>query len=443
MYGNISDEKANEYIRIVSENVRRNLLGRSVVETPLFPVSHYIHVATYILYDQSYLYNILKEVAKVLPPEDMARRNKTFSTPLNQLAFNSLAMLYLHGRAQVIHDNLTKKAKTKNNNIEVEPEEKKQETKFILDFWSRLSPNYRNDGQLTAGDGTIRILSQDTIDTLQSEMVPAEDKPELVRDIKRATAALTSRNFLAMAECRAGIFEQGPYETASAEEVLIFKDFITLYTGEVPLGLANTGLDIDSVMPMVSQLTTKATSPVDNVIFGMTLKKMEKAAFNDWGTAFFEPADFTKNITSVGLWTRETIHPKDMRYPDHLGEIQKVSFDTLKPLQKYAQDALNEMYVEIATWDFLRKLIAGVNVYSNAVPAVMALYAGMEDQWDWTWTMDVINDVQRSDPVNTTAVKDYIKKLERYPHGVHPFLSRFFRAKKHRKGDPSYYFLQD
>jgi len=398
-------------------------------------------VATYILYDQSYQYNVVSETAKALPPEELARRNKTLAVPLNQLAFNSFAMLYLHGRAQVLYDNIQKKKK--DPSVEVEPEEKKKETKFILDYWKRLGPNYRNDGKLTAGDGTIRILPQDTLETLQSEMVSVRDKPDLVRKLKRTIASLTSRNFLAMIECRAGIFEQGPYETDSPDEILIFKDFITLYTGELPFGLEETGMDIDSLMPMVSQLQTKATSPVDNVIFGITLKNMKKAAYNDWGTAFYEPADFTQNITSVGLWTREQIHPKDMRYPNNLGTIKKLPFDVLDSLQKYAQDALNEMYVEIATWEFIRKLMAGANNYSNAVPAVIALYAGMEQNWDWTWPMDVINDEQRSEMISTAAVKGYIEKLAKAPANVHPFVTRFFRSKKKRRQDASYYFLQD
>jgi hypothetical protein len=87
--------------------------------------------------------------------------------------------------------------------------------------------------------------------------------------------------------------------------------------------------------------------------------------------------------------------------------------------------------------------MAGANVYSNAVPAVIALYAGMEGQWDWTWTMDIIDNVQRSDLVSTADVHGYIEKLGKYPFGVHPFLPRFFRSKKKRKNDPSYYYLQD
>ncbi|NVM56040.1 MAG: hypothetical protein HWN66_20245, partial [Candidatus Helarchaeota archaeon] len=378
MFGNLSDEKTNELIQFFAKSVRKNLISRSALETPLFPVSHYIHTATYVIYDQAYLYNIMKEVAKVLPPEEFARRNKTVSTIMHHLGFYSIAMLYLHGRAQVIYDNLQRRKR--GESIEVEPEEKKKETKFILDYWRRLSPNYKNDGKLSVEDGTLRFLSPDFVNTLQQEMVSVHDNLELVRQIKRTSALLTSRTFLAHAECRAGVFEHGPYETESPDEVLLFKDFIGLYTGDLPYGLNDTTAVTEKMMPLISHLLTKATAPVDNIVFGMTLKNMQKLTFNDFGTLFAEPSDYTKNITSVGLWTRESMHPKNMRYPDHLGEIKKLPFDILKPLQIYSQESINEMYIDIATWDFLKRLLTGVTLYANAIAAISTLYAGIEDK---------------------------------------------------------------
>jgi len=63
-------------------------------------------------------------------------------------------MLYLHGRAAVIYDNLAKKMQGETDII-IEPERKKKETKFILDFWRRMSPNYLNDGSLTIDNNKI------------------------------------------------------------------------------------------------------------------------------------------------------------------------------------------------------------------------------------------------------------------------------------------------
>ncbi|GAG76756.1 unnamed protein product, partial [marine sediment metagenome] len=103
------DEEVNELIVMFSNSVVKNILTRGVVESKIFPVNHYLGVACYILYDQSYQYNILKEVASKISPEDIAKRSKSLGSHLNHLGFYSLLMLYLHGRAEIIYDNLIKK----------------------------------------------------------------------------------------------------------------------------------------------------------------------------------------------------------------------------------------------------------------------------------------------------------------------------------------------
>lgn len=438
MLGNISDEETNDLIQLVSENVQKMFMGRTQIGSKLFPVSHYIHVATYILYDQAFQYNVIKEIPKIISPAEIARRNKSLASIQNQLAYNSFAMLYLHGRAQVIHDNI--KRKKNGESIEIEPEEKKKELKFLLDFWKHLSPNYRNDGNLTADDGTIRILSDDLLTTLRKEMVSVENNPELIKKIKRTIAQLTIRNFLAMGECRAGIFEQGPYLTEKADEVLIFKEFMTLFTGELPLEL-DIGAELEEIKPLVSHIMTKTVSPVPNIVFGMTLKNMNKVRFNDWGTMFSDPTDFSKNITSIGLWTREPMHPKDLRYPDKLGTLTNHTLNILNPLMDYAERSTTEIYVECAKWDFLKKLLLGVNVYANSI-ALFTLFAGIERQFDWSWTIDILKNEQRSKLIDIEDVKRYIEVLKNYPANVHPFLLRFFRPKKKRRVEASYYPLQ-
>jgi len=127
MLGDLSDEETNELIALFSKSMMDNIVVRSAsVETKIFPVNHYINVACYILYDQSYQYNILKKIANKISPEEIAKRSKTLCSPLNQLAFYSIAMLYLQGRGNIINDNLHTKT-TSDQNIVIEPETKKKE----------------------------------------------------------------------------------------------------------------------------------------------------------------------------------------------------------------------------------------------------------------------------------------------------------------------------
>ena len=454
MLGDISDEEANELIALFSNSVMDNFLNRGMVESKLFPVTHYIHVACYILYDQSYQYNILKKVASKISPEDIARRSKSLGSELNQLGFYSICMLYLHGRAQVIHDNLSKK-KAGEPNIIIEPEKKKKETKFILDFWKRLSPNYLNNGALTIEDKKIQCLSNDYINNLRDQMIPIGDNKEIINKLKQTMAHLTIYSFLSHAECRFAISEQGPYYFEGNSEPLIFKEFMDLYTGDKMFGL-----DMYGNMPF--KITKPA--PIPNIIFGMTLKDMNKLEFNDWSTLFADPAEFSSNITSIGIWTKEQIHPKDLRYPHNLGDLKPLSLNILDELIEFAKSATKEFYIDLSKWSFIKRLMFGTNLYVNICAAFCARYAGIENDFNWTWAFDYVLDKPlKTDSVDKEKIKFYIEKLsksiktgaeereatnlqitllEKY-EGVHPFLARLFRRKKFHRIDPLYYYLQD
>ena len=455
MLGDISDEETNELIVSISNIVIKNLLSRGMVETKLFPVTHYIHVACYILYDQSYQYNILKKITSKISPEDIARRSKSLGLTMNQLAFFSLPMLYLHGRAQVIYDNISKK-KAGEPNIIVEPETKKKETKFVLDFWKRLTPNYLNNGELTAKDKKIQFLSDGYINNLKDQMIPIGDNKDLINKLKKTMAHLTIYSFLLQGECRLAIYEHGPYYFEGNPEPLIFKEFLELKAGDDMYGI--------KMSERISNIITKPT-PVPNVIFGMTLKDMNKLEFNDWGTLFADPAEFSSNITSIGIWTKERKHPKDLRYPDNMGDLKSISFDILDDLIKYASNATKEFYFNLSKWSAIRKLMYGANIYVNKLLSVLSLYAGIGSDFDWTWADNYDLDKPfKTDLVDKEKIKFYIEKLGRKPiksglsgegqmkifaeglqkyEGIHPFLSRMLRRRKMQKIDPFYYYLQD
>ena len=432
MLGNLSDNETNELLEIFSNSVQRNLLTRNIVESLIFPVSQYIHVACYILYDQSYQYNLLKEIASKISPEEIGRRSKTLGSVINQLSFYNIAMLYLNGRAMVINDNLFKK-KT-DPNVIVEPEAKKKELKFILDFWRRLSPNYRNDKALTVENKKIIFLSDDYINTLKDQMIPIANNKNIKNKLKKTIAHLTILNFLFQAECRIGISEHGPYYFEGNPDPLIFKEFQFIYTGKRVFGI-----DLSHIMP---QKITKP-SPVSNLIFGMTLKNMNKIEFNDWNTLFADPADFSSNITSVGIWTKEIPHLKDLRYPEKMGTLKPLSFNILDELIEFAKSATKELYINYSRWNLIKKLMLGTNIYSNICLLLFAGYVGTENDFDWTWANDyVLDNPFKTELLDKEKIKLYIDKLKKW-NGIHPFLNRIFRRKKIQKTDPFYYFLQD
>jgi hypothetical protein len=433
MLGDISDEEANELIGFFSKTILGNFQARNFVESKIFPVTQYIHTACYILYDQSYQYNILKDIARNISPKELARRSKSFGSPLNQLSFYSLAMLYLQGRAMVINDNYFRK-KSGEANVIVEPDEKKIETKFILDFWKRLSPNYRNDGALTAVNKKIQFIPEKSINDLKDQMITVDQNIEIVKKLRRTIAHLSIFNFLFQAECRAGISEHGPYYFEDDPDPLLFKEFQFLYTDEKIFGI-----DLSALLPQ----KISHHSPVSNVIFGYTLKNMNKIEFNDWGTLFADPIDYSSNITSIGIWTKELIHPKNLRYPDNMGVIKPLPISILDELSEFAKNATKDLYIEYTKWSRIKKLMLGASLYANNFMAVACGYAGIEDNYNWTWAMDYAEDKPlMTDLLDREKITEYITKLERWD-GSHPFLKRIMRGIRIRKKDPFYYYLQE
>ncbi len=405
---NITTEEANELILIMSENVQKGILGRTDLESELFPVSFYICVACHQLYDQSFQYKIIKDMVEHgCDPREIGPKCKTLCAFLNGLAFQSFAMLYLHGRAQSIYDW---------GGPEHEPEEKKEETKFLLDFFKYLNPNYRNDRLLLveqSKDENMRVLDRKVVEKLREDLF--EPTNNQIKQFKRNLATMTTHNFLDKCDCRAGIFEHGPYELDTGE-FLLFKEFQFLYTGEEIY---------EGLRAPFWWSETEAKSPIFNISIGYVLKNMDSLKFNDWGTLFANPTDFSKNITKIGIWTKELLLPMEQSYPDKLGRIVPISWETFEETGKYAQEALNELYLKMAQWDLTRRILAGVDLYTNWL-ALFTAFAGTHKEYN------------REIPEKT---RSYIPIFQKYPRGIHPFMTRFLRTKKKRIQDPTYYVI--
>ena len=207
-----------------------------------------------------------------------------------------------------------------------------------------------------------------------------------------------------------------------------------LYTGEKMFGL-----DLSLLMP--HQLTHR--SPVSNVIFGYTLKNMNKLELNDWGTVFSDPVDFSSNITSIGIWTKDVTHLKNLRYPDKMGTIKSLPLSILDELSGFAKNATKELYIEYTKWSHIKKLMLGTSVYANNCMALICGYADIDENYNWTWAMDYTMDKPfMTDLLNKEKITEYIAKLETLK-GIHPFLARLTRGKRLQKNDPFYYYLQD
>jgi hypothetical protein len=170
---------------------------------------------------------------------------------------------------------------------------------------------------------------------------------------------------------------------------------------------------------------------------------MNKIEFNDWGTLFADPAEWHPNITSIGVWTKEQLHPKELHYPDRMGTLKPLPLKFLDKLSEFAKNGTKELYIDYSKWDFTKKLMLGTSNYANSCMALCTGYAGIENEFDWTWADDYATGKHfKTDLLDKEKITSYIEHLKRWKGG-HPFMQRVMRGRKIQKTDPFYYFLQD
>ncbi len=392
----ISTEEANKLISIISENFRTNAMARTAVESQLFPVSAYVGMACQQRYEQSFQYNAIKNVVEngECDPREIGPKCKSPASILNGLAFQAFAMLYLKGRSQVLYDL---------GGAKYETEEKKEETKFLLDFFRNLNPNYRNDKLLLVDqseDHNMRILDPEMIESLRGDMFkPTEVQ---IKRFRRIVAQIMNYGFLDKCECRMGIFEHGPYKLDTGES-LIFKEF-------------------------QFRLNKIRGCPVSNLVIAYSVKDMNALKFNDWGTLFADPPNFTNNITEMGLWKHEFLLPSKIEYPNKMGKNIPVSWETFEKVGEYSTSALKKLYVRVAKWDFDKRCLSGTSLYLASV-AIYNLYA------------------KKSLPMLKLGITDktrsYIPIFTNYELGLHPSTERFDRTDKEREEDPILYHIYE
>jgi hypothetical protein len=238
--------------------------------------------------------------------------------------------------------------------------EKFQEIQFILDFWRRLAQIYYGTGALTIEemDGKAKILPDLDLNFIKKQLFSPE-KADLSK-IKRSSAQLEVYCFMDECETRMKISDHGPYELENGE-LLIVREMIRLNDGE---------------HPQWPWSATEAIAPTSKIALAFTLKDMNRIWFNDWGTLFTDPVDYSKNITSCAILTQEE------------GKNRSLDIQELKAYEEFAQKALLELYRKMTPWSRAEKMKAGAFVYNKNFDRFTNL-VGVTDQIDWDLTEEI------------------------------------------------------
>ncbi|MFW9831844.1 MAG: hypothetical protein ACFFD8_08715 [Candidatus Thorarchaeota archaeon] len=386
MIGNISTTDANQLLRRASAASTYLLSQRTALESKLFPVTAYNSVACAQIY-RGYQYKIFKQLADHISPEEIGARCRTLASYPNILGMWAFIGLWGLGRMQDLYD-----AKGAENELP----ERRQEAKFLIDFWYRMATSYYNSDKPLAAENndTACVLPDNILEMVKQELQPIT--PDQRSKLKRTIAQLHLAEFLSYCECRASIHEMGPYPFSN-DEVLIFREFSPLYDGSRLIWEWHD---------------TEAKSPIPNISVALILKDMDELVFTDFATLFAKPEDYSEHIQQFAFFTR---------YDD---KIETTPFSILSDLEKFATDVQTELYLEFAKWDDVKRLKAGSSVFLK-----------------WFYIFTDMGNITDNVPMglDENLVGDYIEQM--LGSMGHPAWARLFRSKEECNKDPSFYEL--
>lgn len=379
--------ETNVLLRELSITFDNLFLKRLTVESKLFPVNEYIIVACLNSYMK--FYKQLKLLNKKISPETIAKQERKLFTEITPLQIFDLQMFPLFGRTIYFCEN--------NYDVNCESYEKFEEINFILDFWSRLAEIYFCTGARTIEemDGAAKILPNNDIEFIKKHLFSPE-KTELSK-IKRASAQLEVYCFLDECETRMKISDHGPYEMENGE-LLVVREMIRLNDGK---------------KPQWPWSNTSAVAPTSVIAFAFTLKDMNRVWFNDWGTLFTDPVDYSQNITSAAVLTQEG------------GKNKAIGLDELKLYEDFAQNALIELYRKMARWSRADQIRSGALVYNKNFDRFTNI-VGITDQIDWSLT----------DEIEKNEFTDLVNKIGKSVYGP---LTWIFRGPRAKKKSPTFF----
>ncbi len=361
---------------------------RLAVESTMFPVTEYIMISCLNSYEK--FYHQLKKVSELISPEDIATQNRKLFTEITPLQIYNIQMFPLFGR--------TVRFGQAGYKTDVESREKFEEIKFILDFWKRLALSYFQTGALTIHEmgGICKILPENDLNFIKKNLfIPSQGE---LKKIKRASAQLEVYSFTDECETRMRINDHGPYEVENGK-LMIIREIIRMYDGK---------------KAQWDWSETKATAPTPVIAFAFTLENMNKIWFNDWGTLFTDPIDYSKNIVSIAILTQEN------------GRNKAIGLDELQSYEQFAQEALIEQYIKMTSWSREQKIRAGVEVYNRNFDRFGAL-VGVNDQIDWSISKE-IQENELKDVVNMKG--NLLTKLAGW----------LFRSKKKKLKNPTFFY---
>lgn len=335
----------NKHLKHVSDVFSDILAERGLLESEIFPTNEYISVSCYHTYD--HLYDVMKQVWDKITPEELAKQSKELLSEVHALSITYLWLYYSLGRMGIVYNKCE-------DNSSKEPENKREQWKWMLEQWYRVGTSYFNSGSPTvaASGATNLAWGDEVLSWLKDNLEPVTE--EQVKKVRRTLGQVDLYAFMDECEARAKIIDHGPYPI-NENEILVATEYTRLHDGKGDLWLPWSD--------------TETKLPTSKLGVAMTIKNAS-ATFNDVGTMTIEPGDYSGLVTNM------------CAYVERGNNVIPIGFDELLVYGDTADAALTELYMKFAEWDKKKLMLAGAMAYWRGFVRYTDR-VGITDKVDW------------------------------------------------------------
>jgi hypothetical protein len=333
-------EEWNWLFQRIGAAYKSELSRRTVFESELFGMNTYIIMAH--LEDYLRMPERMRAIERRMAAEDIAKTGLPVGTKKNFICLVAMPLHYLAGRELFIDLG------------ELDRSSDLEEHLTVLNFWRRATIALRADGVLANIDAdppdSSRVLDEAALAQLRDDLLPADDTVRSA--VRKFGAQLMSYCFLENCDSRMAVCDTGPYPGPDGGFIAL-RELCTDAQGDFPW--------TEGVRDLL---------PYHNFVIAYGLPSSVQMENNIWGTAWFTPTEYLKQLTGARVFTTDD------------GTLQPLSTEELDAVTSALRKAHKQLYLRFSEMSVKDRTKCATEMYAWKLKS-WAHTAGAFEDIDW------------------------------------------------------------
>lgn len=340
-------EEYNQLLVRMGEAYKRELSNRTVFESELFGMNTYIILSH--LEDYVRMPGRMGTIREHMSPADIATTGLPVGTKKNFICLAAMPLHYFAGRELLVDlgDLLL--------------QDDRDEHLAVLKFWREATIAQREDGVLLNIDAdpadSSRVMDAAALTGLTEHLEPAGD---VIADLRRFGATLTSYCFLENCDSRMAVCDTGPYPGGEGSFI----------------ALRELTTDGDGDFRWLDGLRDRL--PYHEFVIAYEFPDSVQMMNNIWGTAFFEPSDYLEQTRSARVFVTDN------------DRLEALDTGELRELGQAIRKVHRELYARFAEMSVRERTLCATQMYAFKLKS-WARTAGCYDEIEWDLADQVVD----------------------------------------------------